>query len=672
MSRDASLLDELSPTTPEQWLERVEKDLKGADFDRALGYRSASGFTAKPLYHRDDLAVDDPGGFPGIAPFTRGFRAPRIQDGSLPAWQPAELVDARDPAEANRRLLQGLSLGVQRLWLRLGDGGVCIEGPGDMDRLLQGVEPRFIHVAVDGRSPLAAAGFFLHWARRQGVAVDELRGCFGQDPYARLARTGRLTAGVDGIWDQCLELGRWCLAQAPGMRAFHIDTTPYHDAGASPIQELAFGLASGVEILRRSEAAGLDVASSAARIETIHAVSCDIFLEIAKLRAWRRLWSRVLSVSGAGDAIPSQTLHLMPSGISRTVVDPWVNLLRSTTQISIGAMAGVDSMVADRHDALTGSGDDAARRMAINTHHVLAEESHLARVMDPAAGSWAVESLTESLAAQAWQLFRELEREGGLGPALESGRLARWVAEAVDGRRKALDRRKDVVVGVSMYADLSEQRSESKPVEAEARSEPEDGGPALSTLDQVLAAIDAEVSWHGLCRRVSRGEETHCEALQPFRKAESFEALRLTVDSVAAVHGRPKVCLIQLGTARDARARGQFAADFFATAGFDAELTEPTASAEDAVDRYRSTGAPIAVLCSSDERYEELAVPVAQALAKTGARRLYLAGRPGEHENPWRAAGIDDFIYIGQNAVTVLGDLVRELYGADTVVEDAR
>lgn len=663
---------EFPPVSAQEWRAKVEQDLKGADFDRALAYRGPGGWTAEPLYHPDNApSSPDVSGFPGSAPFTRGFRPPPATP-VRPPWQPAQRIDPPDPAEANRILLHGLSLGVQRVWLRLGQGGVRIGGAADMDRLLAEVEPTFIDLMVDGDPDLLGAGFFIDWAGRHGHSLNNLRGSLGVDPTACLARQGRVPGGLDAAWARAWELTRWCQDEAPGLRTLRIDTSPHHGAGASPVQELAVALSLGVNLLRRGEAAGLDPVGVARRIDTVFSVGRRMFGELAKLRAWRRLWAHLLKSCDAGAGVPHQTLHLVPSEPWITRVDPWVNMLRGTAQVFVGALAGVDSVFVDRFDRLYGVGTDHSRRVAINMHHVLAEESFLSQVADPAGGSWALEALTDQLANDAWSLFQDMEKEqtdasamGHLEAALISGTLQARLAETADERRRDLRRRKDVVVGVSRFPQHDEKRpradSDPSPSPEETRRKSKASVPGQEWV-HLLSSVGQGTGWHDLLSATGAEQDTICEPLPGFREAQDYEDLRLSVDDVAARGSRPKVVRVHLGSAADSRARSQFAADFFAVGGLNTEeILELGDNAEDferLADHLPWTDLEAGVLCSSDARYGELAAFAARALKAKGARRILLAGRPGELEAELREAGVDDFVFVGCDVPAVLRILV--------------
>ena len=342
------------PVSADAWRAKVAKEM-GIDPEAVagkLGRTTADGVQIQALYGPDDgpgdLESSDPSGFPGVAPFTRGTRLPSTK----PFWTLGQQVDDPRPKEANEALLRDLQLGAQMVWLRVdragrlgldadderargkvGCGGVRWGTPVEIEALLKDVEPRFVHLVVDaGGGTPAAAALFLDWARRREVPVRELRGGFVFDPYCALAEEGELAGGLGGAFAEAAKLARFCRAEAPGLRALSVSTRVLHDAGAGPAQQLGFGLAAAVAALRRYEAHGLSVVDAASQIAFVHSVGSETFLEIAKLRAARLLWSKVLKAAGAVSGAAKQNHVVFGSDATVTVVDPWVNLLRATSQ----------------------------------------------------------------------------------------------------------------------------------------------------------------------------------------------------------------------------------------------------------------------------------------------------------------------------------------------------
>lgn len=706
-SADLPTLDLSSPQQPDHeaglgaWLEKVAGEL-GVEADAVrgkLGRTTAEGVHLGALYTEHDVpTAGDPAGLPGVTPFTRGTRLPSTE----PSWTLGQLVDDPRPAEANETILRDLQLGAQMLWLRVdragrmgldaddpgargkvGCGGVRWGTPVEIEALLQGVEPRYVPLVVDaGGGTPAAAALFLDWARRKDVSVGELRGGFVFDPYASLAEDGEmpghLGSDLGGAFARAADLARYCRAEAPGLRALAVSTRPYHDAGAGQAQQLGFGLAAAVSALRRYADFGLDPAAVASQLVFVHSVGSETFLEIAKLRAARLLWSKVLKAAGGLAGAAQQSHIVFGSDAATTIVDPWVNLLRSTSQTFAAVVGGADAMIPTTFDRRLGTSSDLARRIAVTTQHVLGEESHLRRVADPAGGSWTLEALTDRLARRSWRIFREIEAAGGYEAAYRSGAVAERIAETVDRRRKDVARRKDGLVGLSVFPQLSETRPELDRPDLDALAlhavaalesieRPDVELPEAPSVEDLIEAAGRGATLGALTSALASlpagdGDASRWQPLDVFRPAAIWERLRLATDEYAKARGeRPKIFLANLGAPSEHRTRTEFAAGFFAAAGIEPVDVGECEHAPCSASAFRASGARAAVLCSSDERYAELAIDAARELKAAGAIAVYLAGRPGEHEGAWRAAGIDDFVYVGCDAHASLRDLLVSL-----------
>ena len=429
-----------------------------------------------------------------------------------------------------------------------------------------------------------------------------------------LARTG---AGAD--LSAVGALVSQTLADHPRVRAMTVDALPYHGAGGSDAQELGCALAAGVAYLRALEERGFSPEVACGQLEFRYAATADQFLTIAKLRAARRLWSRVTELSGMPAAHRGQVQHAVTSEPMMTRRDPWVNMLRTTLACFGAATGGAQAVTVLPFDAAIGLPTTFSRRIARNTHALLAEESNIARVADPAGGSWYVETLTEDLARTAWEWFRRIEREGGLGAALRSGLVADELAATAATRKEQVAHRVDPVTGVSEFPLHGEKPLQRKPF------------PATSTSASAPA---------GLPR---------------LRRATAFEALADRAASFARATGSPpRVFLANIGPMRSHAARAGFAANLFWAGGIEVERGEG-GSPEEVVAAFRASGATAACLCGSDRQYAEQGAEVAAALTAAGATWLALAGAPGDRESSYRQAGVETFLFAGCDAVDVLG-----------------
>ncbi|WP_149826752.1 methylmalonyl-CoA mutase subunit beta [Streptomyces tailanensis] len=581
-----SLAAEFPDATLEQWqrlvagvLRKAGKDVSDAAAGEALSTALEDGLRVRPLYNALD-SVPDPG-VPGFAPFVRGSRP----EGNAPGgWDIRQQHTAAD----GDAVLADLENGVTSLWLVLGEGGIPVSSLGRvLDSVLLDLAPVVLDV---GREVEPAARELLRLYEERGVAQSAARGNLGADPLGHEARTGeRLDfAPVAG-------LARLCADAYAGVRALTVDALPYHEAGGSAAQELGCSLATGVAYLRELTDAGLSVEQACAQLEFRYAATADQFLTIAKLRAARRLWARVTEVCGAP---AGQVQHVVTSPVMMTRRDPWVNMLRTTVATLAAGVGGADSVTVLPFDHALGLPDAFARRIARNTSAILVEESHLARVIDPAGGSWYVERLTDELAHAAWEFFQKIEGTGGQAESLRSGRLGQDLADTWEARGTKLAKRREPITGVSEFPHLAE-----KPVErAPAPARPSGGLPRV-------------------------------------RRDDAYEALRARSDAhLAATGTRPRIFLAALGPAAAHTARLTFASNLFQAGGIE-PVTEGT---------FEDSGATEVCLCSSDALYEERAEDVAAGLAQAGAQHVFLAGRPAEY------TGVDGYVFAGCDAVAVL------------------
>lgn len=577
------------PDVPhEQWqrlvagvLRKAGKDVEDSAAEEALSTALEDGLRTRPLYSALDAAPDP--GLPGFAPFVR---AGRPEGNTVGGWD----VRQRHTAADGAAVLADLENGVGSLWLGVGEGAIPVASLG---RVLDGVYLDLAPVVLDAGTELEpAARELLRLYEERGVAREAARGNLGADPLGHEARTGQRqdVAPVAALARQCAE-------GYPGLRALTVDALPYHEAGGSAAQELGASLATGVAYLRLLTEAGLSVEQACAQLEFRYAATADQFLTIAKLRAARRLWARVAEVCGAPGA-GAQLQHAVTSPVMMTRRDPWVNMLRATIATLAAGAGGAESVTVLPFDDALGLPDAFARRIARNTSTILIEESHLARVIDPAGGSWYVERLTDELAHAGWEFFQEIERAGGQAAALRSGLLRDRLAETWAARSAKLAKRREPITGVSEFPHLGE-----KPVVREPAPQPPSGG------------------------------------LPRVRRDEAYEALRARSDAhLAATGARPRIFLAALGPAAAHTARLTFAANLFQAGGI-----EPVTGGT-----FEDSGAGEVCLCSSDALYEERAESAVAELRAAGASHVSLAGRPGQY------AGVDSYVFAGCDAVAVL------------------
>jgi len=617
MSDDLMLGAEFPPASREQWLRLVEGALKGTPFDKLVA-RTYDDLPIEPLYPRAADAEPVAGRAPGAA------------------WTLMQRVDHPDPAAANAQALQDLENGARGLTLVLA-GSVSANGYGldasaaTLARVLDGVALD-AGITIDFNLSPPTRDAVRHFAalvkeRKLAPAAVDLHASI--NPIGGFAASGTSPHPWPALAQGFVAMVRELADQGFAGPFAVADGRIIHNAGGSEAQELAFGVASAVEYLRALEASGVALDAARRMIYFRLSADADQFLTIAKFRALRKIWARIEAACG----LAPKPVHVAAETAWRMMTrrDPYVNMLRNTIAVAAAGLGGADSITALPHTAALGLPDAFARRIARNTQLILLEESNLARVSDPAAGSGAIEDITAKLCAAAWSLFQEIEAAGGAWAAVGRGLIQGKVAAVREKRLQAIARRKDALTGTSDFPDLRETLPAVLDV------------PAVAAPRENAAAVTTE-------------------ALPRIRLAEPFERLRDASDRILAQTGsRPKVFLANLGKLADFTARATFARNFFEAGGIEAVTNDGFASRDEMAAAFKASGARLACLCSSDKVYARDAVDAARALA--GAAHIYLAGRPRDLERALKAAGVDAFIFAGCDVLEILGtayDILRE------------
>jgi methylmalonyl-CoA mutase len=612
---DLPLAADFAPASYDDWRKLVDGVLKGAPFEKLVS-KTSDGLPIEPIYPRAKGAAAVTGR-PAAAP-----------------WQIMQRIDHPDTAAANAQALHDLENGATGLTLIFaganGAYGFGLDPTAEaIEKVLDGVfidAGIAIELQVGPQSRMAA----IHLAeivKRKGIspAVCNIR--FGLDPIGACAvwgsspyRWAEIAPAVSGAIKGLAAMG----FKGPFAVA---DGRVIHDAGGSEVQELAFVLASAIAYLRALEGASVALEDARGMVYARLSADADQFLTMAKFRALRLLWARVEQSCG----LTPKPLFISADTAWRMLTqrDPYVNMLRATMATFSAGLGGANAISVLPHTLALGLPDPFARRAARNTQLVLLEESNLAKVSDPAAGSGGIEALTQQLCEAAWSLFRETEKAGGIFASLEQKLIQRKVAATRAVRETNIAKRKEVLTGASEFPNLHEAHVavlDTKPVELAAYGE------ANITFD----------------------------AMPPMRLAAPFELLRDRSDQILKQRGaRPKVFLANLGTPADFTARATFAKSFFETGGIEAIDTSGFADPAALAAAYKTSGAALICLCSSDKVYAGQAIAAAKALHTAGAQHIYLAGRPGEQEAALRAAGVTHFIFAGGDALAMLQEAYR-------------
>lgn len=585
-----SLAADFPAATDAQWLRLVDKVLAGADFDKKLVARTYDGLAIKPLYTRADWRAE---GDPSGFPGGAPFtRGGTALGNTVSGWDIRQAHGGDDLRAVNKSILEDLERGVTSIVLRTGG----LDTAEAMDQALANVLLNIAPVCLESAGQTLPPAEQLMGIVTARGAAKVFAGNFGLDDL------GNGLTDIAALGPAAARVAR----DFPKARAFNVRGTVYHAAGAADAQELGCAVATALAYVRNMAAAGMDVDTACGQIAFTLAADADFFLSIAKFRALRKLWARVAEVCGAGERTAPVAACTASRMVSRR--DPWVNVLRTTVACFAAGVGGADAVT-----VLPFAHTTLARRVARNTQIVLQEEASLAKVVDPAGGAWMFERLTDELAGLAWAFFQEIEGAGGMERALSSGLVADKIAAVQAERAKNIARRKDPITGVSEFPNIAEP-------------------------DATPLRDSAPVS-----------------GLKPIRLAGGFERLRDASDAFKARTGqRPRILLANLGAAADFTARVGFAKNLFEAGGIEAVAGAGGVNPDDMLRDFAHSGAAFAVICGADAAYAEHAAGVAKALKNAGAAMVYLAGRPGDQEAALRAAGVDEFVFMGSDVLAML------------------
>ena len=664
-------------------------------FEKKLVTHTYEGIDIQPVYSPpESWDGHDKNGLPGEPPFVRGSLSPTEAIAGADLRQEYTHPDVN---ETNKQILADLAGGVTTIQLSfhqtacqgfdpdeidldesLPMKGVMIYSPDDLDATLQGVQLDRIGISLDaGSAFLPAASLLISLWQKRGLDLKNVHGAFNSDPLATLARDGHLSLSLESSLTLLGDLALWTNQNCHQVTSVGVNTSPYHNAGATAAQDLAFQMATAVTYLRAMTSNGMSVEEAAGQILFRVELGTHHFLAIAKLRAARRLWSRVVEASGGSPEAGAMKIHARTSNRVLTHRDPYVNILRNTVAMFAANIGGANVVTSVPFDSLLRLPNEFSRRVARNTQLVIQEEAHLHRVIDPGGGSWFLDSLTDQLASEAWKIFQEIEKLGGMTAVLLSG----WVADQIDSahapRATDIAKRKEGITGVSEFPDVAEATLEIVPLDVSAlqqaavdrtKSLRKELGSAKTTStgdSKTAAAIEAATKGAsiGQIARLSGFHVSGVEvkAIEARSFAQPFEELRDAVDAWEKQHGkRPAVFLINMGPVAHHTARAGYAKNFFEAGGFKIFSNDGFKDADSAAKAFDDSGAATAVICSSDKLYQEIVPEVAPRLKQAGARSVILAGNPGANEDEWRSAGVDHFIYIKCNVLETLQELLRE------------
>ncbi len=600
-----NLFDMFPPISTEEWKAKINVDLKGADYDKKLVWRTNEGFNVQPFYRREDLeGLNTLGSMPGQFPYVRGTRDNND-------WLIRQFIPGQNVEEITTNARHAIDRGVESVGLCM-----CELQPADLEAILKEIDLKKIEVNV-GCCPGHAAEYakvLVAAVKAQG-AEKEFRGAIDFDPFKRLLKRG-LPFPKD-VKETALEIYN-IVKEIEGLRCFAVDSYLLNNAGAFITQELGYALAWGAEWLTLMTEAGLTPCDVNKRIKFNMGISSNYFMELAKFRAARLLWAEIVKAYGAEEECCKMHVHAVTSQFNMTIYDAHVNLLRSMTETMSAALAGVDSIETLPFDLQYKNPDEFSERIARNQQIMLREESHLNKVVDPAGGSYYIETLTASIAEQAWKLFNDVEDKGGFEAELKKGEIQAKVNESGVKRHVDVARRKEILLGTNQYPNINET--------------------ALDKLQKTECG----------CGCSAEPQDGAVESLNFDRAASQFETLRLDTERSGK---RPKVFMLTVGNLAMRLARAQFSGNFFGCAGYEIIDNIGFNTVKEGVDAAVAAGADVVVLCSSDDEYATYAP---EAFKELDGRALFVVAGAPACMDELKAQGIEDFIHVRVNVLDTL------------------
>ncbi|MDR3279921.1 MAG: acyl-CoA mutase large subunit family protein [Synergistaceae bacterium] len=619
---------EFAPSSYEEWKSIAIATLKDASFDKSMFTKTYEGITLEPLYTMDHSPITEAArSLPGDSPAIRGARASGYLAGPWEIAQDSTGSTVDETASLTRHELEKGSTAITLL----AGAGTPINSSADVKKILSGADlaRHTFHVLTGASS--APIKYFTNAAKELGFSASDLSGCIGSDPIGSYLRTGAIPKEFPSLMDEMADAIKSAKESSPKLRVVLLRGAVYHDGGANAAQETAYVMAGAIEIIYALQERGLDIDDFAGAVRFEFEQGSNFFMEIAKIRAAREVWSRVVSEFSGGNPDPGSAranIFGRTSFFTKTYYDPYVNMLRNSTEAFSAVMGGVDGLTVGCFDEAVRAGDEFSRRVARNAQIMLQEEFHLTAPADPAGGSWYIESITDSLANKIWETIQDVQSRGGMLACVKSGCVQNAVNEVLLERFKKLSTRSDRAVGTNMYPNLTET-----PL------------PGAGHIEAPSAPSGTDIT-----------------PILPRRWTEQFEQTRRRTDDYKSRTGsNVRIFLANMGPVSQHKARADFITGFMEVAGYEILTNNGYATTDECADAAISSGADIAVICSADATYPELVPPLARRVKeKKPSMKVFLAGAPAEeHKQSYTDAGVDDFISVRSNCLSVLNDIQK-------------
>lgn len=618
MAQKERLFDKFPPVTTEEWMNKIHSDLKGADFNKKMIWKTEEGFDVKPFYRQEDLEnLKYSDSLPGQFPY---IRSTKIRENN---WYVRQNIEVSDYSDANMKALDILMKGVDSVGFIITDPEtVSLENFSSLLREIhfELIELNFLCNGKAGE----ILDIITTISGERRLAPESINGAIETDPLGRLMMNGKLCVSIEDGFDYLASLTE-SASSFPNLRTVHLNASHFNNSGADIVRELAFGISMGNEYMVQLTQRGINSHVAASKIRFSFGTGSNYFAEIAKLRAARILWSAVQKGFQQEDyEAMKMYIHCVTSEWNKTIYDPYVNMLRTQTEAMAAILGGTDSLTVEPFDTVFRQPDVFSERIARNQQLILKEEAYFDKVIDPAAGSYYIENLTGMIADKAWKLFLETEEKGGFLSCLRSGFIQKNLSESAARRKKELSNRKMILLGTNQYPDTHEK-------------------------------ISSPVDFNKIFNERIYEKDLVVDPISPFRGSEEYEKLRIAVDRSPV---RPAVFLFPVGINVMRKARSQFSLNFFGCAGYRVIDNYGFDITEDGIKKALESEADIVVICSSDEEYPLFAPEIYKKLKNKTI--VVIAGNP-PCADELKELGMNHFIYSGLSVVDTLNNFNKKM-----------
>ncbi len=620
--KSKKLFEEFPAVSTQEWEEKIKKDFKGADYEKKLIWKTTEGINVKPYYRKEDLEdINYLNTFPGDFPFVRGNKK------NTNSWKVRQNIKVIDISKANKKALDILMKGVDSLGFYLNTNKKpTLE---EIESLLENIYADSVELNFYcGDYSLEVIKIINQLTKKYNRDLEKIHASVDFDPLGQLTLKGKFTVSEEDSFNKCTANFE-AAKHLPNFKTISVDGQIFRASGASVVEELTFSLAMGNEYLTKLTDKGLSINEIAPRMKFNFAVGSSYFMEIAKVRAARLLWANIVNAYGPKKAeITKMYIHSTTSNWNKSIYDPYVNLLRTTTESMSSIIGGADSMLVNGFDSVYEEPTEFSERIARNQQLLLKEESHFDKIVDPAAGSYYLENLTNSIAEEAWKIFLEIDELGGYIEALKKGYIQNKIKETSQKRDIAIASGKEGILGTNQFPNTGEHIEKD--------------------LDNSIFEESDQSE-----------KNAEFETLKPYRGAQAFERLRYKTDQYSKKNKRPVVFLFTYGNLAMRRARAMFSTNFFGCAGFEIIDNQGFKSVESGVKTAIEKNADIVVICSSDDEYEKIAPEIYEKLK--GKVITVVAGYPKSIIKNLKEKGIENFIHVKSNILEDLQRFQKEL-----------